>query len=157
MENGKKYNGPLHFLKSEHPEFNFPLNINGVYATITAAVSDLNFRGVGGVTVLLLDDASYTTGENYPITINVANDNMPSSINTVTIKPNTSVTSSITTTSDYIPVFRILSNYVTIDGSNTTSGTTRDLTISNSSVISPGVIAFTSAGTAPVTGSGVKN
>jgi hypothetical protein len=155
MENGKRYNGPLYFLKSEHPEFNFPFNINGVYATITAAVSDLNFRGVGGVTDLLLDDPAYTTGETYPIVINIANDNLPTSTNTVTIKPNTGVTSSIATSSDYIPVFRIISNYITIDGSNTTNGATRDLTISNSSVLSPEVIAFTSLGTTPVTGSGV--
>jgi len=157
MENGKKYNGPLHILKSEHPEFSFPMNINGVYATITGAVSDLNFRGVGGVTRLLLDDASYTTGESYPIVINIANENMPSSTNTISIKPNTGVTTSISTSSDYIPVFRILSNYFTIDGSNSTSGTTRDLTISNTSTLSPEVIAFTSLGTTPITGSGVIN
>ena len=158
MENGKKYNGPLYILKSEHPEFDFPLNINGVYATITGAVSDLNFRGVGGALRFLLNDASYTTGETYPIVINIANDNQPTSTNTVTIKPNTGITTSISTASDYIPVFRILSNYFTIDGSNTTNGTTRDLTISNSSVLSPEVIAFTSNnGTSPVTGSGVNN
>ena len=157
MENGKKYNGPLHILKSEHPGFNFPMNINGAYATITGAVSDLNFRGVGSALRFLLDDASYSSGESYPIVINIANDNLPTSANTVTIKPNTGVTTSISTSSDYIPVFRILSNYFTIDGSNTTNGTSRDLTISNTSTLSPEVIAFTSLGTTPVTGSGVKN
>jgi len=87
MENGKVYTGPLRILKSEHPELNFPMNMNGIYATITAAVNDLNFRGVSGATRLLLDDISYTTGETYPIVINVINVSLPDSTNTVTIKP----------------------------------------------------------------------
>jgi hypothetical protein len=157
MENGRKYNGQLYILKAEHPEFNFPANINGIYATITGAVSDLNFRGVNGPVRFLLDDASFTTGESFPIVINLANDNLTTPVNTVVIKPNTGVTTSVSGTADYNPVFRILSNYITVDGSNTINGTTRDLTISNNSVLSPGVIAFTSNGTAPVTGSGVKN
>jgi hypothetical protein len=55
------------------------------------------------------------------------------------------------------PVFRILSNYTTIDGSNTLNGTTRDLTITNNSASGSQVIQFIATGTTPVTGSGVKN
>ena len=156
MENGKKYNGPLHFLKSEHPEFNYPMNITGIYATITAAVSDLNFRGVSGPTRLLLDDVSYTSGENYPVVINVINVNMPTSLNTVTIKP-TQVNTVITSAAGAGPVLRILSDYVTIDGSITINGTTRDLTIMNNSPSGSQAIQFISQSTTPVTGSGVKN
>lgn len=157
MENGKPYNGPLYILKSEHPEYNFPMNINGIYATISGAIADLNFRGVDGPTRFLLNDVTYESGENYPIVINIANDNNTNSINTVTIKPNLGVTVSLIGAPDYSPIFRIMSNYITIDGSNALNGTTKDLTISNTSTLSPGVISFTSNGTTPVTGSGVKN
>jgi hypothetical protein len=157
MENGKEYNGPLYILKSEHPELDFPLNITGIYATISAAISDLNFRGVNGPTRFLLDDVSYNIGETYPIVVNLGNANLTTPSNSVIIKPNIGVTSTISGVSDYNPVFRIISNYVTIDGSNSTNGTTRDLTISNTSTLSPGVISFTSLSTTPVTGSGIKN
>jgi hypothetical protein len=156
MENGKKYNGPLYVLKSEHPEYNYPMNVNGIYTTITSAVNDLNFRGVSGATRFLLVDAAYTTGETYPIVINIVNDNLPTSLNTVTFKPNLTNTT-ITSAAGSGPVFRILSNYTTIDGSNTLNGTTRDLTITNNSASGSQVIQFIATGTTPVTGSGVKN
>jgi hypothetical protein len=50
MENGNVFNGNLYLKKSEYPLANYPEGIEGVYATITAAVSDLNLRGVSGAT-----------------------------------------------------------------------------------------------------------
>ena len=97
MQNGQQYLGDLYIKKVDSPEFNYPVGTDGIYATITAAVADLNLRGVnGGATTFLLNDASYTTGETYPIVINVANEgNFPTATNTVTIKPNTGVTALI--------------------------------------------------------------
>ena len=155
MENGVVYNGPLSAVTSGNSP-NAPLA--GVYATITAAVADLNVRGVSGPVRFLLDDASYTTGETFPIIINVLNASVPNVTNTVTIKPNAGVVSSVTGASGGAEIFRIYNtNYVTIDGSNTVGGTTRDLTITNSSATSPEVIDINSTGTTPVTGAGVKN
>ena len=77
-------------------------------------------------------------------------------MNTVTLKPNLTNTT-ITSSAGLGPVFRILSNYITIDGSNTINGTTRDLTITNNSASGSQLIQFISPGTTPVTGSGVKN
>ena len=157
MENGKKYDGKLYVLKSENPEYDFPNTINGTFISITSAVSEINFRGVSGATRFLLVDPSYTTGETFPIVINIAN-NLPTSSNTVTFKPNVSKTPVITSSSGAGPVFRIVSNYVTIDGSNTNNGTTRDLTITK--YASSGIIGrynVISLTTTPVTGSGIKN
>ena len=53
MENGIPYTGDLYVKKSENPGLSFPDGVEGVYATITAAVADLNLRGVGGATIFL--------------------------------------------------------------------------------------------------------
>ncbi len=130
MENGMPFKGELYVKKSENPEINFADGVEGVYATITAAVNDLNLRGVSAPTRFLLTDASYSIGETFPITVYVANENVPNSTNTVTFKPNTGVTTTITGATAQ-NVFGIYDNYVTIDGSNTVGGSTRDLTIVN--------------------------
>ena len=156
MENGKKYDGKLYVLKSENPEYDFPQTINGTFISITSAVSALNYQGVSGATRFLLVDPSYTTGETFPIVINIAN-NLPTSSNTVTFKPDVSKTPVITSSSGAGPVFRIVSDYVTIDGSNTNNGTTRDLTITKNVSSGTSEIQFISLTTTPVTGSGIKN
>ena len=157
MQNGQPYYGDLYVKKVESPEFNYPVGTDGIYATITAAVADLNLRGVGGATTFLLNDASYTTGETYPIVINVANEgNFPTATNTVTIKPNTGVTALIQGASAAGQIFKILNSYVTIDGSNA-GGTDRSLTIENTSVTTPQVIVFGSTGTTPIVGNTLKN
>jgi len=131
VENGKPFIGDLYVKKVEHPEMNFPDGIEGVYSTITASVNDLNLRGVSGPVTFLLTDSSYSTGETFPITVSIANENLPTATNTVTFKPNTSVTSVITgNTAQW--VFGLNgSDYITFDGSNTIGGTTRDLSIVN--------------------------
>ena len=91
-----RYTGDLYVKKADHPEFNFPDGIEGIYSTLTAAVADLNLRGVSGPTRFLLTDANYSVGETFPITFNIANENLPTAANTVTLKPNTGVTSLIT-------------------------------------------------------------
>ena len=132
MENGKKYDGPLYVKKSENPEYNYPEKVEGVYATITAAVADLNLRGVSAPTRFLLNDASYSTGETFPITIAINNANLPTATNTVTIKPSPSVTPTITGLATSTALFKLNgSDYITIDGSNSVGGTTRDMTLTS--------------------------
>lgn len=130
MQNGMPYTGDLFVKKVDHPEINFPDGIDGIYSTITAAVADLNLRGVLGPVRFLLTDASYSTGETYPITVNIFNENLPTVTNTVTFKPNTGV-SSVITCGTAQNVFGIYDDYIIFDGSNTAGGTTRDLTIVN--------------------------
>jgi hypothetical protein len=129
--NGQPYTGDLYVKKSEHPELNFPDGVDGIYSTITAAVADLNLRGVSAPVRFLLTDASYSSGETFPITVYITNNALPTATNTVTFKPNTGVTATITGSTAQ-NVFGIYDSYVTIDGSNTVGGTSRDLTIINS-------------------------
>ena len=146
MENGEPYTGELYVYKASSPQYNYPEGTDGIYATITAAVADLNVRGVSAAVNFLLTDASYTTGETYPIVINFPN---PSS-SIVTIKPNTGVTALVQGASPSGQIFKILTSYVTIDGSNA-GGTDRSLTLENTSTTSPQVVAIGSVGDVPIT------
>ena len=138
MENGQRYYGDLYVKKIEHPEFNYPDGTDGIYLTLTAAIADLNLRGVSSPVNFLLTDASYTTasGEIFPYVVNITNEFKPTATNKVTIKPNTGVTSLIQGASTNSFIFKILSNYVNIDGSNS-GGTDRSLTIENTSTTFP--------------------
>ena len=128
MENGKKYDGPLYVKKSEHPELFGASPLSGVYVTITAAVNDVNVRGISAATRFLLASTSYTTGETYPITIN----QFTGASNGLIIKPDAGVTASISGSSTS-SIFKLNgADYITFDGSN--NGTnTKDMTISNTS------------------------
>ncbi len=156
MENGKPYEGDLYVKKAYNPQYNYPAGSDGIYSTITAAVADLNLRGVSAAVNFLLNDASYTTGETYPIVVNVNNVSLPTATNKVTIKPNTGVTSLIQGTSASSQIIKILTSYVNIDGSNS-GGTDRSLTIQNLSTTTPQVIVIGSIGTTPVVGCSIKN
>lgn len=146
MENGKKYDGELYAKKSVNPNLNYLSGTDGVYATITAAVTDLNLRGVSGPVRFLLTDATYTTGESYPITIDIASSDLPTATNTVTFKPNTGVTASISGAPTASSIFKFNgADYIIIDGSNTVGGSTKDLTIENTATAG-GVIWLTSKG-----------
>ncbi|MBK7253543.1 MAG: hypothetical protein IPI04_06420 [Ignavibacteria bacterium] len=153
MENGREYTGPLYSKRSENPGLPVDAGV-GVYGTVTAAVNDLNLRGISGAVRFLLLDATYPS-ETYPIVIN--NIVGASATNTFTLKPNTGVTSSISGASASTAAIKVLSSYATIDGSNTVNGTTRDLTIENTSVTSPIAVWFGSTGTTTMNASGIKN
>lgn len=153
MENGREYTGPLYSKRSENPGLPVDAGV-GVYGTITAAVNDLNLRGISGAVRFLLLDAAYPS-ETYPIVINDIVG--ASSTNTFTLKPNTGVTSTISGASPSTAAIKVLSSYATIDGSNTVNGTTRDLTIENTSVTSPIAVWFGSTGTTTMNASGIKN
>ena len=132
MENGLPYSGDLYIKKNENPELAFPEGIEGVYATITAAVADLNLRGVAGNVNFLLTDANYSSGETFPIIFNVTNENLPSSTKKVTIKPNTGVMATIAGNSATGIFVSFGVDYIIFDGSNS-GGTDRSLTIENTS------------------------
>ena len=63
----------------------------------TASVNDLNLRGVSGPVTFLLTDSSYSTGEIFPITVSIANENLPTATNTVTTTQQTIVNHTKTT------------------------------------------------------------
>ena len=118
MENGKPFDQS--FFTTEGTE--------GIYPTLTAAVNDINLRGVSGPVTFSLVDAYYPN-ETYPIAIyDFAGS---SAINTLTIKPALGVTveipGSITQAAGTIQVG--YGSYIIIDGSNTVGGTTKDLKI----------------------------
>jgi hypothetical protein len=156
IENGQPYTGKLYVKKSENPEINLPSGIEGVYATLTAAIRDLNLRGVSGPTRFLLVDTLYNT-ETLPLIINITQPEFPTTAtNTVTIRPSSGIVARIAGASASNQVFRILNNYITIDGSNS-GGTDRSLTIENTSTTSPQVILIGSTGTTPIQFVTVKN
>lgn len=157
MENGKVYEGNLYIKKNENPNMNFPQGRLGIYATITAAIADLNIRGVNGATRFLLTDATYPT-ETFPLTVSINNDTyLPTSSNTVEIKPDVTITTTVSGAAAATQIFKILNSYVTIDGSNTLGGTTRDMSITNTSITTPQVVVIGSVGMTPIVGSGIKN
>jgi len=155
MENGVVYDGPLSVtLPANSHSPNLPVSTD--YATITAAIGDLNTRGVSGPVRFLLTDATYPT-ETFPIIINVANTNVPTATNTVTILPNAGVTTTISGSGSSI--FTLYgADFITFDGSN--SGTaSKDMTIENTSTgITPIVIWIASASaTNGATNNTIKN
>jgi hypothetical protein len=138
----------------------YTVGATGYFNTITAAVNALNSNGVSGPVRFLLCDALYTTNETFPVTFNITS-NLPTSVNTVTIKPNTGVTSLIrgapANDNNCNPVLIINNSFIIIDGSNSEAGTSRDLTIENISIKVPSVIGIRSSGTTAISGFTVKN
>lgn len=137
----------------------YNVGTGGDFTTLTAAIAAYNGATciTGPITFNLTNTAPYNiaNGETFPITIN--NQALASATNTLTIKPATGVTASITEAVASNRLIKIVNNnYVTIDGSN--NGTTsRDLTISNTSTTSPSVIWIGSTGTTPIHHVTVKN
>jgi len=102
----------------------------------------------------LIDNGSYV-GETYPLQFNSTISGV-SAVNTVTLKPQTGIASTIPGNINANATIRILSNYVTIDGSNS-GGTDRSLTIQNTSVTTPSVVLVGSTGITPITNVMIKN
>ena len=137
---GKPYTGPTYFefnnnqnkssirknSKNDNQNIIDGPNANGDYLTLDAAITDINLRGIDGAVTFLLSDASMTSNG---VTINALAGF--SSSNTLTIKPNTGKTVSLSGSSSTGIINLSSADYVTIDGSNTVSGTTKDLTIIN--------------------------
>ena len=125
----------------------------GNYPTLTAAVTAYNNSCLGGPVTFDLIDAAYSASETFPITINA--NSMASTTNTLTIKPATGVTASISgSATTYL--IRVLGSHVFINGSNNGS-TSRDLTITNTSATTPGVLLIGSTGTTPIVNVAARN
>ncbi|MBF9221562.1 T9SS type A sorting domain-containing protein [Hymenobacter ruricola] len=102
------------------------------YATLTAAANAYSSSGMSGaVTFLLLDNAySTATGETFPVIF--FNNPDASATNTLLIKPNAGATPVVTAAGSVLALAS--TRYVTIDGSNTAGGTTRNLTLTNTTL-----------------------
>lgn len=107
------------------------------FNTITAAINRINAVGVSGPVTFLLNDDAYnnSTGENFPVKILQYSGS--STVNTLRIKPSTgkNVIISATNANSYTgmpAVFQLEgADNIIIDGSNVSSGTSRNLTILN--------------------------
>ena len=131
----------------------------GDYTTIGAAITALGNSELTGAVVLSLTDATYPS-ETFPLTF--APVVGASATNTVTIKPAIGVTSTISGAVASGCLLRLNgADYVTIDGSNgggSPAGTSRDLTLTNTSTTSPATVCIQSLGTgAGATNNTVKN
>lgn len=107
----------------------------GDYASLSAAIADVNSKGVSGTLTLLIDADLSETGSPEITSTTLTGSNR------LVIKPNTGKTPTITFTAvatsgnngnTCLAVTGSTTNVgnITIDGSNTASGTTRDMTIS---------------------------
>ncbi|MCX6246257.1 MAG: T9SS type A sorting domain-containing protein [Bacteroidetes bacterium] len=125
------------------------------YTTLTAAVADLNIKEVTCPVIFMLKDATYGA-ETFPITIGPVLGS--SSINTVTIRPATGVTTTLTGTSASGILILNGADYIIIDGSNS-GGTDKSLTWENTNTFSNRyAIGFSSAGgTNPATNNIIQN
>ena len=105
---------------------NYNVGSGQTYATLTAAVAAYNTGCLNGAVTFTLMDATYPN-ETFPIVIQ--HNAMASATNTLTIKPGTGVSATINGTSAVALIHLKGADYVTIDGSNTVGGITRNLTI----------------------------
>lgn len=136
MVDGKEYNAKLYheLTKAEKRQYNLSDNMLGIYATLTAAATDVNLRGVGASDCrLLLNDAVYNiaSGETFPVQFN-STTQLPTSASKLIIKPNTGIVATIGDASTSgILVSR--APYVVFDGTAVGNTGTRDLTVTNTS------------------------
>ncbi|WP_073280775.1 T9SS type A sorting domain-containing protein [Hymenobacter psychrotolerans] len=118
------------------------------FATLTVAASAYNNNNLSGAVTFALLDATYSaaTGETFPVVFNANTD--ASANHTLTIRPNTGVTASVTGSASATAVLQLNgADYVTIDGS--ANGTdSRDLTLTSTTPGTSAVVWLTSLGEA---------
>jgi len=130
---------------------NYNVGAGQTYATLTAAVADLNLKEITCPVTLTLTDASYSASETFPLVINAMAG--ASAVNTVTIKPAAGA-SPVISGNSATSIFKFNgTQYLIIDGSNS-GGITRNLTITNTAT--SGTTAVVWLGN-PLTGQGVMN
>ncbi len=92
------------------------------FNTLTNAINNYNNSCLGGAVVFELIDGDYSANETFPITIN--RNGYANTTNSLTIKPAVGMSPQIGGS------FKLnAAKYITIDGSNITNGTSRNLTI----------------------------
>ncbi len=107
----------------------------GNYASITAAIADIQAESVGGALILELQAAYVSTVETFPLVVPTLNG--ASAVNTVTIRPESGAAGlSIVTGFDGLAGTVDLNGaqFVTIDGRAGGVGTARQLTIASTSI-----------------------
>jgi|GEM_PF-2691768 len=100
------------------------------FNTLTNAVGVLNSVGIVGSVTFVLADSSYTTAETFPITLNAYPGENPAY--SVTLKPSRAHTVVSGSSSSSVIILNG-TDYVVIDGAINVGGSTRDLTIQNTS------------------------
>ncbi|MFL5771769.1 MAG: beta strand repeat-containing protein, partial [Flavisolibacter sp.] len=120
---------PNSYVVSSNFSGTFTVGTGGNYATLTAAVNAYNNGCLNGPVTFTLISPTYNA-ETLPIVIS---NPLASATNTLTIKPGTGVTPTITGAPTVAMIQLKGADYITIDGSNTAGGTTKDLTISSTS------------------------
>lgn len=116
----------------------------GTYTTLKGAFDAIN-AGTHQGTITISITANTT--ETATASLNASGG--AASYTSVAIKPAAGVTAAISGDIASAPLVRILGSNITLDGSNTVSGTTRDLTLTNTSVTAPQVLTFIAASAAP--------
>ena len=133
----------------------YTVGVGGNYTTLTAAVAAYNSGCLAGPVVFTLTDATYPS-ETFPIII--TSNSFSSATNTLTIKPNTGVTTTITGSNANGILLLNGADYVTIDGSNS-GGATKNLTISNSNTGTTSTVVYmlNASATDTATNNTIKN
>ncbi|MBK9453784.1 MAG: choice-of-anchor D domain-containing protein [Bacteroidetes bacterium] len=121
---------PYKYVIGDNLSGTYSIGVGGDFTTLTAAVNRYNISCLNGPILFSLIDASYPA-ETFPIT--VLNNVDASTMNTLTIKPATGVSPSIVGSNAQAILRFHLARYVTLDGSNSPNGSTRDLTVRNNS------------------------
>ncbi len=118
----------------------YTVGAGGNYTTLTAAINDYNTKCLSGPVVFTLLNTTYSTGTGETMPLQIEANAYASATNTLTIKPATGVTSTITGATGDVVVFNG-ADYVAFDGSN--NGTnTRNLTVASTSGVSGSDIFF---------------
>ena len=135
------------------PTFASTISIDGAtavpgtsYPTLTAAIADIKTCGITQPTILELATGYVAASETFPITLN----SVPgaSAVNTITIREATGVTGKVITSNNTTATIDINGgNYWIIDGRSGGTGSTKDLSITNTSTTTGGTaIRFINGG-----------
>ncbi|MBL7805048.1 MAG: hypothetical protein JNL02_15005, partial [Saprospiraceae bacterium] len=113
----------------------YTVGTGGNYLTLTAAVNDVNARGVSAPVILELNNLYTSASETFPITLGPnAACAAPSSVNTVTIRPAAGAPLLSITGANAGPTIDFNNgNWWRIDGRPGGAGTTKGLVVSNTS------------------------
>ncbi|MDR4893360.1 MULTISPECIES: T9SS type A sorting domain-containing protein [unclassified Chryseobacterium] len=115
----------------------------GTYTTLKGAFDAINAgTHQGAITISI----TANTTETATASLNASGG--ATSYTSVAIKPATGVTATISGDIASAPLVRIQGSNITLDGSNAASGTTRDLTLTNTSTTAPQVLTFIAASAA---------
>lgn len=126
----------------------------GTFSSLTTAITQLVNCGMSSHVVLELQSTYTSSGETFPIEFPTT---LPTdATHTLTVRPASGASPTITGSVSGLAIIEILNSYVTIDGSN--NGTTsRNLTLTNTNTSSPYVVMMGSTTTTPVSYITLKN